>query len=190
MKEILKITLNLVIIFVVAGAIIAVVFANTAPIIAQILEKQKQEALKELMPQAAMINAVGGWEPIPGKRGEYFVGKDTEGEPLGYIATSYGKGYSGYINVMVAVNREMAVKDIKILSHTETPGLGDEIERKYFTQRFQGKSVDQLEVVKMEDPNRIEAISGATISSRAVTKGVREGVQFLKEKYQGGAAGE
>ena len=81
----------------------------------------------------------------------------------------------------------MKVKGIGILGHGETPGLGDEIEQDYFKKRFEGKSLEQLEVVKVEGTDKIQAISGATISSRAVTKGVRESVKLLKEKYSGAA---
>jgi electron transport complex protein RnfG len=184
MREMMKITLNLVVIFVAAGAILSVVFANTAPVIAKIKKEEKEKALKVLMPEADKIEEAGKWEPF-GKHAEYYAAKDREGADAGYIASTYGKGYSSYINVLVGLNKDMTIKAIKVLDHAETPGLGDEIEQPYFQKRFEGKKLDQLEVVKNPDPEKIEAISGATISSRAVTKGVKEAVKFLVEKYQG-----
>lgn len=187
MKEMIKITISLVVIFVSAGIIMAGVFAKTAPIMAEAQKREKEEALKKLMPEAEKIAEAGKWEPFH-KHAEYYEAKKGN-DIIGYIASTFGKGYSSYISILVAVDPDMKVKKINILSHGETPGLGDEIEQEYFKRRFEGKSLDQLEVVKTETTDKIQAISGATISSRAVTKGVREAVKFLKEKYQGGTKG-
>jgi electron transport complex protein RnfG len=188
MKDIIKITFNLVVIFVIAGLVVAVVYSIAGPKIANNQKIEEEKARKELMPAAASIPSAGKWVTAEGKKGEYYVAKDANGNDVGYLITSYGKGYAGYIKVLVAVNKDMTVKAIKPLSHTETPGLGDELDKPYFQKRFEGKRLDQLEVVKQPDPNKIEAISGATISSRGVTNGVRQGVKFLMEKYQGGVA--
>lgn len=184
MKEMIKITVSLVVTFVVAGIIMAVVFANTAPIMAKAMEKEKKEALKKLMPDAEKIEETGKWAPA-GKHGEHYGAKKGD-QTIGYLASTFGKGYSSYISILVAVDPDIKVKQINILSHGETPGLGDEIEKAYFQKRFEGKTLEQLEVVKTEGTDKVLAISGATISSRAVTRGVKEAVAFLKDKYQGG----
>jgi len=184
MKEMFKITMSLIAIFVAAGVIMASVFAKTSPIKAAAEKREKEEALKKLMPEADAIKEAGKWEPF-GKHGEYYDGIKG-GKTVGYIASTYGKGYSSYISILVAVDPSLKVKQISILDHGETPGLGDEIEQEYFRKRFEGKSLDQLVVVKTEGTDKIQAISGATISSRGVTNGVREAVKFLKEKYEGG----
>jgi len=185
MRDIIKITLNLVIIFVASGAVLAVVFANTAPRIAKIKAEEQEKALKLLVPEAASIPKAGDWTTPDGKHAEFFTAKDAQGKDVGFIASTFGKGYSSYIKMLVALNKDMAIKQIRVLDHAETPGLGDEIEQAYFQDRFKGKSLGQLELIKQPDPNKIEAISGATISSRAVTKGVKMGVEMLTEKYQG-----
>lgn len=182
MKEMIKITVSLVVTFVVAGLIMAVVFANTAPIMAKAMEKEKKEALTKLMPEAENIKEAGKWEPA-GKHGEYYDAQK-DGHTIGYLASTFGKGYSSYISILVAVDPDIKVKQISILSHGETPGLGDEIEKEYFKKKYEGKTLEQLEVVKIEGTDKVLAISGATISSRAVTRGVKEAVSFLKEKYK------
>ncbi|MCE5194906.1 MAG: RnfABCDGE type electron transport complex subunit G [Nitrospiraceae bacterium] len=183
MREMLKITFSLVIIFVIAGFIMASVFAITAPVIKEKKEQEETLARKAMMPDADAIVEAGEWKPF-GKKGKYFEGKKN-GETIGYLITTYGKGYSSYINVLVSVDKEMKVKGISILGHGETPGLGDEIEQEYFKKRFESKMIDQLEVVKVEGTDKIQAISGATISSRAVTNSVKDAVKLLKEKYSG-----
>jgi electron transport complex protein RnfG len=170
-----------VIIFVAAGLVMAVVFAKTAPIVKIKKEQEETAARKKMMPDADNIIEAGIWEPY-GKKGKYFEGKKGE-ETTGYLISTYGKGYSSYINILVSVGKDLKVKGIGILGHGETPGLGDEIEQDYFKKRFEGKSLEQPEVVKVEGTDKIQAISGATISSRAVTKGVSESVKLLKEKY-------
>lgn len=185
-KDMLKITVNLVVIYVIGGVILALVYSVASPIMYREAEKEKQAALKAMMPGASdiEIKELGKWEPHHKHAGYYVATKG--GEELGYIVESYGKGYSSYINMLVSVDKDFIVKKISILHHAETPGLGDEIEKDYFLKRFENKSIDNLVVIKGETADKVEAISGATISSRAVTEdGARNGVKMLKEKLSG-----
>ncbi len=64
--------------------------------------------------------------------------------------------------------------------------MGDEIEKDYFLNQFEGKGFENLVVIKGETKDNIAAITGATISSRAVTEdGVKNGIKMLKEKLSG-----
>jgi electron transport complex protein RnfG len=82
---------------------------------------------------------------------------------------------------------DFKVKNIDILHHAETPGLGDEIELDYFKDQFTGKDIDHLKVVKMETTEYIQAITGATISTRAVSEdGIKNGLKFLMEALKEG----
>lgn len=128
----------------------------------------------------------GDWEPWH-KHAEYYEVKK-DGKNAGYIVETYGKGYSSYINILAAVDRDFTVQKINILHQGETPGLGDEIMTEEFMGQYKGKDLDHLEVIKGETEDKIQAITGATISSRAVTNGVKDGVKMLVEKYAGGAA--
>lgn len=187
-KDIVKITLNLVVIYVIGGLILALVYATASPVIFKNNEKAKQEALKQLMPDADAINKVGDWAPHE-KHAEYFVAKKGD-ETLGYVVQSFGKGYSSYIDTLVAVDKDYTVRKINILHHAETPGLGDEIELDYFKDRLKGKDIDHLKVMKTETTEYVEAISGATISSRAVTEdAVKNGVNFLIKTVKEGGSG-
>jgi electron transport complex protein RnfG len=81
------------------------------------------------------------------------------------------------------------VQKIEILDEKETPGLGDEIETASFKNQFKSKDLDHLKVLKTETTEYIQAITGATISSRAVTEdAVKNGVQFLKDTIKAGGA--
>ncbi len=185
-KDIFKISLNLVIVYLIGGFILSFVFANTSPKIFRNNEEAEQKALKELLPDADSITKMGEWAPHE-KHAKYFMAKKG-GQPVGYIIQSFGKGYSSYINTFIAVDTNFKVQKIKILSHGETPGLGDEIESPSFQDQFKGKELPHLKVVKTDTKDDIQAISGATISSRAVTEdAVKSGVSFLMKTVKGGA---
>jgi electron transport complex protein RnfG len=176
-KDIFKITLNLVIVYVIGGFILAFVYANASPKIFKNNEKAEQDALKLLIP-GADFTKLGDWT-IHDKHAKYFEAKKN-GETVGYVVQSFGKGYSSYINTFIAVDKNFIVQKINILGHGETPGLGDEIELDYFKDQFTGKDIDHLKVLKTETKEYIQAISGATISTRAVSEdAVKNGVAFL-----------
>jgi electron transport complex protein RnfG len=177
-KDILKITLNLVVIYTIGGIILATVYAWTSPIMFKNAVIEKEQALKKLMPDADKIEKMGDWS-IHEKHSEYFAAKKGD-NIIGYIVQSFGKGYSSYINTLISVDKDFKVQSINILGHAETPGLGDEIEMDSFKNQFKGKDVEHLTVLKADTTEYIQAISGATISSRAVTEdAVRSGVDFL-----------
>jgi len=184
--SLIKITLNLVIVYLIGGFILAFVYANASPKIFKNNEEAEKKALKQLMPDADTNEKLGDWS-IHEKHAKYFISKKG-GDTIGYIIQSYGKGYSSYINTYIAVDKDMRVQKISVLSHAETPGLGDEIETDWFKDQFKGKSVEHLKVIKGETKDDIQAISGATISSRAVSEdAVKNGVEFLiKTVKEGG----
>jgi electron transport complex protein RnfG len=186
MKEMLKITLSLVVIFIAAGVIMGVTYKYTSPVRFDAEKKEKEEALKAMAPDATdPIKPAGEWTNH-NKSYEYY-GATSSGRPVAYIASTAGKGYSSYIQMLVSLDIDLKIKDIKVLHHAETPGLGDQVEdRALFLDQFKGKGLSQLVLVKSETKENIQAISGATISSRAVTNGVKDAVQTLVEKYGAG----
>jgi electron transport complex protein RnfG len=184
-KDIFKITLNLVVIYLIGGFILAFVYANASPKIFRNNEEAEKKALKMLMPDADVNEKLGEWS-IHDKHAKYFISKKG-GDTIGYIIQSFGKGYSSYINTFIAVDKDFTVQKINVLSHAETPGLGDEIESDSFKNQFKGKTIEHLKVIKGETKEDIQAISGATISSRAVTEdAVKNGVAFLLKTVKEG----
>ena len=87
--------------------------------------------------------------------------------------------------MLVAVSPDGKVIDYNILSANETPGLGDNAAKEPFKSQFKDKTAEALTVVK--DPSNkenIQAMTGATISSKAVTKGVKEAVEEVVAVYR------
>lgn len=187
-KDMFKLILNLVVIYLVGGLIIAGVYAWASPIIFKNNKEMREKALKAMMPEAETIEKLGDWYPHK-KHAEYLEAK-VGGETIGYIVETLGKGYSSYVATLVALDRDLVVQKIDILHHKETPGLGDEVEKPKWKAQFNGKGLDQLKLVKQEGTDFIQAVSGATISSRAVTDdraggGVHGGVQMLTDALAG-----
>ena len=112
----------------------------------------------------------------------------SDGERIGYAFEAVGKGYGGDIKILVGLEDEATIKDITIVSHTETPGLGAKVTGSAFTDQFTGLSIE--DVTLSRDGGKIDAITGATISSTAVVNAVRETslekVKLLKKIEQGG----
>jgi electron transport complex protein RnfG len=185
MKDMLKITLSLVAIFIAAGLIMGITYKFTSPIKFKAEKKEKEEALKEMAPDATdPIMPSGKWT-VHNKNFEYYEAK-AGGKPVAFIASTAGKGYSSFIQMLVSLSPDMKIRDLKVLGMNETPGLGDQVLEKSFLDQFKGKSLSQIVLIKGETKENIQAISGATISSRGVTNGVKDAVQTLVDKYGAG----
>ncbi len=185
MKDILKITLPLVAIFVVAGIIMSVTYRYTYPVRYQAEKKEKEEALKEMAPDATDPIKVAGTWSADNKSYEYYQAT-AGGKPVEYIAETAGKGYSSFIKMLVSLSPDMKIREVKILDMNETPGLGDQVLEKSFLDQFKGKVLSQIVLIKGETKENIQAVSGATYSSRGVTNGVKAAVQLLVDKYGAG----
>ncbi|HHN64627.1 MAG TPA: FMN-binding protein [Nitrospirae bacterium] len=208
-KDIIKITLNLVILYTAAGLLMAAVYSKTSPIIYKKNIEEKKKALQEMMPEADDIVKLGDWYPHE-KHAEYFearkcgelkvktvkdevtgttkeVRECVNPEVIGYIVQTFGKGYSSYINILFSVDTDFVIQKMNVLHHAETPGLGDEIELDWFKNQFKGKDLEHLKVDKTGTKKEyIQAITGATISSRAVAEdGIANGLRFLMKALKG-----
>ena len=160
-----KITLNLTMATLLAGIIIGAVFYFTAPIAEEQRKIQKELSMKQLVPDAT------SFVEIQGKHEWYTAEKD--GKAIAYLAMTHQKGFDGHIKMFVAVTPEKKVIGYKVLSHKETPGLGDVAFKPKFASQFTGKGIENMELVKIQEEGKILAITGATITSRAVTTAVK-----------------
>ena len=111
-------------------------------------------------------------------KNDYYIAY-TDKQVIGFAFIATGKGYGGEISIFVGLNTDFTIKDIKILSNTETPGLGTKITEDAFTGQFKGLTSQDVSLAK--DGGKVDAITGATISSKAVTDAVRK---ELEEKIE------
>ena len=153
-----------VICIIITGAL-AVTNQATAPVIAEATRLAEEQARKELLPDADDFTKVEGVEV------ENVSDIYTANNGVGTVITCSGKGYGGTITVMVAFNPDDTIKQIKITEQSETAGLGSKITTDTaFQESFSGLPAEDFEVTD------ISAISGATISSKAVTAAVNAAI--------------
>ena len=151
---------------------VSVILLNvTNGITAENIEAAKNEAVK------AMLN-----EQFP-MMDDYSYDENLEvytifsnGEISGYAFMAVANGYGGPIEILVALENtslqedDIILRGISVVSHSETPGLGEKIVEASFSGQFTGVNIDEVALSK--DGGKIDAISGATISSSAVVDAV------------------
>jgi electron transport complex protein RnfG len=160
-----------------ATLVLAVTYQITKPKIDEQLKKEEFEALKVIEPEADSFEE----KIIEGT--EYYEAIDN-GKTIGYCIRATGHGYAGFIRMLVGIDKEGVIRGVEILEHQETPGLGARIveikpgeKTPWFLRQYIGKPAKDIEVRK-----NIDAITGATITSRAVTDAVRKAVdEFLSK---------
>jgi electron transport complex protein RnfG len=122
-----------------------------------------------------------------GKKGEEIQGvfyRGRKGDRLMGVAfrvTSL-EGYGGTIEVMVGVLPDGTIHGVEVLSHLETPGLGAKIDEAKFKERFKKRSLSNTTWAVKKDAGDIDGITGATISSRAVIKALKKGLEFYRDQ--------
>ena len=178
MKDAVKLGGFLMIVCVLASLGLAYTNKATAPVIAEQKELARKQAMSKVLPAAETFeqktNDTGSGPEI------YSIGIDADGNPVGYVFQVAPKGYGGAIKTMVGLDLEGNVTGVEIMEMQETPGLGAKAAGPAFLGQFQGKDADQLYLSdKDEKRGAIDGITAATITSKAVTKGVRQGTEAM-----------
>jgi len=179
MKKVMQMVAVLTIVGLFSAVSLVSMFNYAEPLIEANRQRELQEAIVTVLPDAS------SYQVIDEKDGIY-QGLDADGKPMDYAFIAEGGGYQGKIRMMVGINRELtALKGLEVLENIETPGLGAKIDEPDFKTQFVGLSVvPQIEYVqnrKPDKPNAIQAITGATISSRAVVKTLNKDIERVKK---------
>lgn len=178
--DILKPTIVLTLICLVTSALLACTNSLTAPVIKNNNVIAANEAKAKVLPEAASFddnnkNGIACSE-----------GKDANGETVGYVFTTTAKSYGGDISVMVGIKADGSVSGVELLSINDTPGLGMNAKDPDWLKNFIGKTAN-IGVNKNEPgDNEIQALTGATVTSKAVTAAVNTALEYY-EALTGGA---
>ena len=173
-NTILKDAIILTVITLIAGGLLGLVYEVTKKPIANQQEKAKQEAYKAVFEDADSFEVC-------------VEAEDASGETLGYaVNVTTSEGYGGDITFSMGIQLDGTLNGISILSISETAGLGMNATKDEFKNQFSDKNAETFEVTKSgaAAENEINAISGATITSKAVTGGVNAGIcafNYVKE---------
>ena len=170
MREIARYGFILALICVIAAGLLAVVNKLTGPKIIAAAQSEEQAALKEVMPLAVKFNTV---KSAADKEVLYYKAFDNQDRLIGFVFKASGKGYSSVIQTLTGIFPDGKISAIKIISLNETPGLGMRVREDKFTGQFNHQNSLDL--------SGVEAITGATISSRAVIDSVMKKAQEIKE---------
>jgi Na+-translocating ferredoxin:NAD+ oxidoreductase subunit G len=191
MRTMLKHGFILGLICIIATGLLAVVNLLTAPRIARQAAEELQGSLKDVLPEAVRFETAGDQE--------YFRAFNRDDRLLGVAFVCAKKGYASEIQTLVGMRPDGTITAIKILSQNETPGLGTRVTEvkdsttvidvlcgkrqqcllyPWFCEQFRGRNIADL--------NSVQAITGATISSRAVINAIKEKAAAIKEKIDHG----
>lgn len=172
-KEFIKLAGILCAITLIAALVLACVNKITAPEIEKASQKASEEAMNKILPADKYEQVEGRDDVFKAIKGE---------DVIGYCVTVSTQGFGGPIEMMVGIGTNGVLEGIDILSHSETAGLGAKADTDEFKQRFERKNPD-LTVVKeaTDDILEVQAITGATITSRAVADGVKQANEIVKE---------
>jgi electron transport complex protein RnfG len=204
MNEHLKYISALTIICLVTASLLTAVYLLTRPNTIAQKEKAQEEALQAVLPEA------GYFEPVIHEGKGYFRAylSSKKRKLLGFAFKAEAQGYAGPIETMAAIDTKGRIVGVKILAQNETPGLGAKIDEvlvkktlwqaireafrdkkespqissgPLFCEQFKGKEIKDLVVVKKPTKKNIQAITGATISSEALTNSVRKAAEEILE---------
>lgn len=160
----------------------------TAPVIAQRNEQANIEAQRQVMPEADKFEDVKDLEAVKKKAGAEaglvdamqvaYKGNDV----VGYTVRTLPSGYGGEITLLTGIDTQGKITGIYVLEQSETAGLGAKSTTPEFQDQYKGLSATEpVTVVKSgASGNQIQAISGATITSNAVTTGVNASEAAVK----------
>lgn len=180
-KAIIVPAVSLLVICLVATALLALTNSVTKSKIAENSVQKENSSRSLVLPQAQEFSEVTTLE-----NGITYCTGTNGSDAVGYVFTSSAKGYGGTVSVMVGTDTNGTVTGIEILSHDETPGLGANSTKPEFKNRFIGKSGTLTVDKNSNDGQNVQAITAATITSKAVVSAVNAALSAF-ETIKGGA---
>lgn len=183
-KEILVLGIILGIVSMIAALGLSITYSVTKPVIAMQIKQALEKAQKEIFPEGTeflqkeeMIGKVNGSTVIK----DFFIVHGSEKQQLGYLISATTPGYGGNILFIIGISEDGSLKSVRITEHTETPGLGANITSKSFLEQFTHKKITDDFMVKKD----VKAITAATISSKAITNGIKALIDISKTSLSG-----
>ncbi len=180
LKEIFIPTISLFVISMVVTALLAVTNSVTAPKITELqieIENQTKTQVLSIAQEFSEAKTVS----LDGVDYTYYEGYGESKDLVGFVFTTSAKGYGGDIVTMVGVKADGKIAGIDFLSISETAGLGMNADKDEFKAQFVDKSGDIGVNKNSPAENEIQALTGATITSKAVTDAVNIALDLYEE---------
>ena len=183
MREMIKMLIVLTILATLSGGLLAAIRDNTKDRIEnQVLEFVKGPAIRSILEKATNDPIVDRFQLKDGEvERTFFVGV-MDGEPRALTFETSGKGYGGDVGLMVGIDvQENQIVGVGVTTHAETPGMGAKAQTDpSFAAQFRELALDE-EVNVTSDGGSINAISGATITSRAVCSATNDALKLYEK---------
>ena len=180
-KSLIVITVKLLAISMITALLLSCVNALTLEKIADNAKREKAAAIEEIFPDADSNIQLD--VTLDGTSALYKVYSGDS--VIGYVAEATPLGFGGEMTLMVGVNKDGTVSGVKLVSHSETPGLGDRTKDPTYLKQYVGMGNDTINV------SEIDVITGSTISSKAILEGVNNALSaygiVFSEMSEGGA---
>ena len=167
---VLRLTLTLFLITTIVAGLLGLVNYVTADTIAEQIAQKAENAMRQVL-------EADSYEPLDVPENSTVTAAYRAGD-RGYVVRVAPNGFGGAIDLMVGVDKENKVTGVAIISHSETASLGANCTREDFRAQFAGKT-GELAVSK--DGGDIDALTGATVTSRAVTRAVNAALAYAGE---------
>ena len=178
----------LFVICVVSGGVLGVVYNATKEPIAAAENAKKTEAIKNVLPEFQTLKDIMVKSAVADEEVDipFYLAYDADNNFIGAaVETFTNKGFSGNISLMVGILADGTLKNISVLQHAETPGLGSKMTEPTFKDQFNGKKADSFNIKVKKDGGDVDAITAATISSRAFCDAVNRALLTF-ENNKGG----
>lgn len=164
----------------VSGGVLALVYHVTKNPIARAEAKAKEKALRIVLPEETVEIKTESFS-YEEEEVEIQIAKNKDGQTIGYaLESKTTKGYGGEIIFLVGFDKSGKIRTYKIMKHQETPGLGDNLTTEQFKNQFSGRDLENFQFKVSKDGGDVEAITAATISSRAACEALEKALQILK----------
>ena len=162
-----------------AALLLGTVNLITAPRISAMQQARREAAMGRVLPADEYI-------PVEGELPEHISAWYTArsgGTGVGWVVEAAVSGSQGPITMMVGVTAEGAVSGVSVVEHRETPNLGTKVaDSQTVLDRFIGMSREAGEITVNSGPNRVDGVSGATVTSQAVASGVNAALEAVAWK--------
>jgi electron transport complex protein RnfG len=182
-STLINMTLTLFLITLASGVALGYINQITEGPKAEMRKKRKLEAISAVL---------GQFDNDPAE--EMYIPDSTElmlevypgslnGNSTGLAISGYSeKGYSGLIRLMIGIDNSGVISDIVVLEQKETPGLGTKMKEERFLRQYRGKDPSTFDIKVKQDGGEIDALTGATISTRAFSEAVQKAVEVFESE--------
>lgn len=185
----MKRNIHIVLVLTLTAFISAAVLASVNNWAEPLIEKNRNDAISQAIFQ--VHPSALAYEKMNFSDLNVFKVYDNYKNEIGYAVVHQGNGFQGSIKIIFGIDKDLSkVTSLEVLEQVETPGLGSLITEKYYKGQFQNLSVvPPVKLIKGKEKssnNEVQAITGATISSRAVVNIVNDAMRILKKNLREG----